>query len=103
MPQIEIIIRRGDGAEESLQFDALSGTERSLQDLALDEHLKLGGACGGMGLCTTCRVKILQGAELLPRMTRAEKDFRERRLLEADERLACQFSPEADLKISVEK
>ncbi len=103
MPHVRIIIRRGDGSEQDLTLAVPQGTERSLQDLAIDKHLKIGGACGGLGLCTTCRVKVLSGGDKLPRLTRAEKDFRERQLLEPDERLACQFSPDADLTCSIEK
>ena len=78
----------------------LSG--ESLQSIAQSNGIRIGGACGGLGLCTTCRVKILEGESQLPRLSRSEKDFISKKLLFVGERLACQFSPSHDLKILVE-
>ncbi len=71
----------------------------SLQSLALNEGIRIGGACGGIGLCTTCKVKVMEGADSLSRLTREEKDFRARNLLKEDERLACQCSPTNDITV----
>ncbi|MFQ3599228.1 MAG: 2Fe-2S iron-sulfur cluster-binding protein [Chloroherpetonaceae bacterium] len=94
MAKIEILIHKADGKTETITFltETLLDGE-SVQSLALNEGVRIGGACGGMGLCTTCRVTILEGAAHLSRLTREEKDFRARNLLNENERLACQCFP----------
>ncbi len=47
-------------------------------------------ACGGRGRCTTCRIRILDGAEHLSEPSAAEVRFRTQQRLRDDERLACQ-------------
>jgi ferredoxin len=91
MVKIEILIEKLDGELETVVVskERLIDGE-SVQRLALNEGVRIGGACGGIGLCTTCRVKILKGEEHLSPLTREEKDFRTRNLLKEDERLACQ-------------
>ena len=103
MAKLEITVRYGDGREEHYTIETDNPTERSLQDLALDEGVQIGGACGGMGLCTTCRVVISQGSEHLPPLTRAEKNFLAQKLLKPNERLACQIAPQHDLSVIFEK
>mgnify|MGYP001028480673 CR=1 FL=1 len=71
----------------------------SLQSLALNEGIRIGGACGGLGLCTTCKVRVVEGAEFLSRLTREEKEFRAQNLLKEDERLACQCTATNDVTI----
>lgn len=94
MMKIEMLIEKSDGEVETIVVskEVLIDGE-SLQSLALKESVKIGGVCGGMGLCTTCRVTILDGTDHLSRLTREEKDFRARNLLQENERLACQCFP----------
>jgi len=47
-------------------------------------------ACGAKGRCTTCRVRVLAGAEALAPPTAPELRYREAGRLREDERLACQ-------------
>ena len=47
-------------------------------------------ACGARGRCTTCRVRVLAGAELLTEPTAAELRYREAGRLAPAERLTCQ-------------
>jgi len=47
-------------------------------------------ACGAKGRCTTCRVCVLAGAELLAPPTAPELRYREAGRLGEGERLACQ-------------
>lgn len=91
MAKIEMLIQKSDGKLETIVVSTETRIDgESLQSLALKEGVRIGGACGGIGLCTTCRITILDGAEHLSRLTREEKDFRARNLLKEDERLACQ-------------
>lgn len=57
--------------------------------------------CGGRGRCSTCRVRIVHGADALP-----EAEERERRVLarigaQDDVRLACQLRPRANVTVDV--
>ncbi|WP_223648569.1 2Fe-2S iron-sulfur cluster-binding protein [Hymenobacter psoromatis] len=47
-------------------------------------------ACGAKGRCTTCRVRVLAGAEFLTPPTPAELRYRAAGRLGEAERLACQ-------------
>ena len=47
-------------------------------------------ACGSKGRCTSCRVRVLAGAEALAPPTAPELRYREAGRLRPDERLACQ-------------
>lgn len=47
-------------------------------------------ACGARGRCTTCRVRVLAGAEHLASPTAPELRYREAGRLRPTERLACQ-------------
>lgn len=47
-------------------------------------------ACGAKGRCTTCRVRVVAGGELLAPPTAAEEKFRRLGHLADDERLTCQ-------------
>ncbi|WP_426490291.1 2Fe-2S iron-sulfur cluster-binding protein [Hymenobacter sp. 102] len=47
-------------------------------------------ACGARGRCTTCRVQVLGGFDLLTPLTAAELRYREAGRLLPDERLTCQ-------------
>lgn len=60
-------------------------------------------ACGGKGRCTTCKMKVLEGAEHLSEITEAEKKYRKLNKLQSDERLTCQVSTSGDIRIYVKK
>jgi 2Fe-2S ferredoxin len=47
-------------------------------------------ACGAKGRCTTCRVRVLDGAEALAPLTAPELRYRAAGRLGPEERLACQ-------------
>lgn len=47
-------------------------------------------ACGAKGRCTTCRVRVLAGAEFLTPATEPELRYRAAGRLSEHERLACQ-------------
>jgi adenylate cyclase len=55
--------------------------------------------CGGRARCSTCRVRIIQGAEHLAPPSPAERRTLERIGSPRDVRLACQVRPRADLAI----
>ncbi len=47
-------------------------------------------ACGGKGRCVTCKMKVLQGENMLSAPTNAENNFKNLQLFKENERLACQ-------------
>ena len=55
--------------------------------------------CGGRGRCSTCRVKLLGGADALPPAQPEEQRVLERIKAAPDVRLACQLRPEVDLSV----
>ncbi|MBF0446509.1 MAG: adenylate/guanylate cyclase domain-containing protein, partial [Magnetococcales bacterium] len=60
------------------------------------EHPSL---CGGMGRCSTCRVRVGKGSEDLQPPSHLEQTVLERINAPDDVRLACQTRPQEDLKI----
>ena len=55
-------------------------------------------ACGAKGRCTTCRVRVLAGAEFLTPPTAPELRYRAAGRLLGTERLACQARVELRVK-----
>lgn len=58
-------------------------------------------SCGAKGRCTTCRMKVLLGMEVLSPLSAPEQKYRRAGLLLHDERLACQAIPKGNLVIRV--
>lgn len=59
-------------------------------------HLSL---CGGRARCSTCRVRILEGAEHCPAPAADEQHVLVRMQAGADVRLACQLRPRGDVSV----
>ncbi len=74
---------------------------KSILHLVQENHIDWMHACGGMGRCTTCKTIILQGAENLAPLTRAEMRYRAEGLLADNERLACQAKISGTILIEV--
>ena len=55
--------------------------------------------CGGRGRCSTCRVRIVRGLELLPASSEAEQRVLRRVGAPPNVRLACQLRPTHDLAV----
>lgn len=67
------------------------GAGQSILEAALDNGVGLDHACGGVCACSTCHVKIRQGAELFSESTEEEEDqLDEARDIELCSRLGCQ-------------
>ena len=64
---------------------------QSLLDIALAHQIDLDHACGGVCACSTCHVKITEGAELLTEASEDEEDqLDDARDLDLTSRLGCQ-------------
>jgi adenylate cyclase len=56
--------------------------------------------CGGRARCSTCRVRVLEGAEHIPEPNEAERRVLARIGAARNVRLACQSQPTGDIKIA---
>lgn len=73
----------------------------SVLEVALRYGIGLNHSCGGMGSCTTCRVYIEEGLELLPERTELELERAEERFFDENERLSCQIPALPGLKVKI--
>ena len=64
--------------------------DETLLDVARRAGVPLGNACGGVGVCARCRVRVLAGAENLTPATSIESRFGSARGFDSGERMACQ-------------
>lgn len=71
----------------------------TLLEISRTHNVPLASVCSGRARCSTCRVKILGGAEKLPAPAPAEAAVLTRIGAAEDVRLACQIRPESDLKV----
>lgn len=74
--------------------------EETLLDIAMDNGIPMDHACGGNGACTTCMVKVKEGAENLTELTDREMMMG----MNSDHpeyRLGCQCSPTGDVSVEV--
>ena len=56
--------------------------DETVLDVARRAGAPIGNACGGIGVCNRCRVRVVEGEDNLTPRTRFERD--------PDQRLACQ-------------
>ncbi|MBN1279936.1 MAG: (2Fe-2S)-binding protein [Chlorobiaceae bacterium] len=66
-----------------------AATGDRLIDVARKHHSHIGYFCGGNGICQTCYVKVLEGAELLSPLSEPEKAMLSDRLIKEGTRMAC--------------
>jgi len=76
-----------EGINQTVQCDDLDST---LLDISMDNKIPHLHECGGNGRCTTCRVRIIDGAKNLTKMTRVERSTASLRSWDPSVRLACQ-------------
>ena len=76
-------------------------TGKTLLQHFQDHQLDWMHACGGKGRCTTCKVKVIEGAENFNTLTDAEMRYRRQNALDDSERLSCQARISGDVTISV--
>ncbi|MCO5249352.1 MAG: 2Fe-2S iron-sulfur cluster-binding protein [Chitinophagales bacterium] len=91
MESIEIFIEDKDGTEKILEIPL--GIQMSLMEVLRGENENIQGICGGMAICATCVIELLNKDELeIPEMQDDELSVLES-LPEHSEnsRLACQI------------
>ena len=82
-----------DNAEISISKDETILTASLRNDI---QHLH---ACGGLGMCSTCRVEILEGEENLSQKSNSEQKLSEKLELPSNIRLACQTKIKGNVKL----
>ncbi|OIN59504.1 2Fe-2S iron-sulfur cluster-binding protein [Arsenicibacter rosenii] len=80
--------RTGDRQE----LEIPEGINLSLMEVLKASDYNILATCGGMALCATCHVQVLQGLEQLPGSNDAELDMLDTLPdADSDSRLACQL------------
>ncbi len=82
-----------DNAEISISKDETILTASLRNDI---QHLH---ACGGLGMCSTCRVEILEGEDNLSQKSKSEQKLSEKLELPSNIRLACQTKIRGNVKL----
>ncbi|MBV6493406.1 MAG: Na(+)-translocating NADH-quinone reductase subunit F [Turneriella sp.] len=75
--------------------------DTTLLDASLMNHIEHAHVCGGNGRCSTCRVRVLSGAENLSLPEARETALLTKVQAEKDVRLACQTKVKGDVKIAL--
>lgn len=87
---IQFTIEDRDGTRQTL--DIPEGINLSLMEVLKASDYPILATCGGMALCATCHVQVLNGIDALPAAQDAELDMLDTLPdADADSRLACQL------------
>ncbi|MGH9456280.1 MAG: 2Fe-2S iron-sulfur cluster-binding protein [Thermoanaerobaculia bacterium] len=89
----------------TIEFDPLNRRadalpNETLLDVARRAGAPLGNACGGVGVCARCVVRVLEGEESLSPPTAIELRVGAARGFAPPERLACQAVVRGDCRIT---
>lgn len=63
-------------------------------------QIPIGSACGGHGLCASCKVHVLQGLKNLSRPNDTELDLCDRNQIPENQRISCQTMVLDDIEIT---
>ena len=83
-----------------LGASASAKDDETLLDVARRASVPLGNSCGGVGVCTRCRVRVLTGGENLSPPTSIEVRFGTARGFAEGERMACQAVVRGDCEVT---
>jgi len=65
-----------------------------------ENGIPVGSACGGQGLCASCKVQVVEGSHHLNSPNDREMDLIERNHLQNSERISCQCKILGDIEIT---
>jgi ferredoxin len=93
---ISITVEDRNGERQNLEIP--EGISLSLMEVLKGSDYNILATCGGMALCATCHVQVLEGLDKLPSPGDAELDMLDT-LHDAgsDSRLACQLRIQEDM------
>lgn len=83
-----------------LGTQAAAREDETVLDVARRAGVPLGNSCGGVGVCSRCKVRVVAGAEHLSAPTSIEIRFGTARGFAADERMACQAVVTGDCAVT---
>ncbi|GAB3717744.1 2Fe-2S iron-sulfur cluster-binding protein [Spirosoma flavus] len=87
---IHFTIEDRDGTQQLIEIP--EGINLSLMEVLKASEYDILATCGGMALCATCHVKVLDGLDTLPPAQDAELDMLDTLPdADSDSRLACQI------------
>jgi ferredoxin len=94
---IQFTIEDRDGTRQTLELP--EGINLSLMEVMKASDYNILATCGGMALCATCHVQVLEGLDKLPPAQDAELDMLDTLPdADSDSRLACQLRLDESLE-----
>jgi len=97
---IQFTIEDRDGSRQDLEIP--EGINLSLMEVLKASDYNILATCGGMALCATCHVQVLDGVDALPPARNAELDMLDTLPdADSDSRLACQIRVDEALEGAV--
>lgn len=84
---------------DDLGIELAVHSPKSVLEAALEELVEIRHNCGGLGMCTTCRIQVLAGGDSLDSPNEPELRKLGRHRIEQGWRLACQTIVRGDLTI----
>jgi 2Fe-2S ferredoxin len=81
---------------------AIALENETLLDVARRAVAPIGNACGAVGICARCKVRVVEGAERLSPPTSIESRIGRQRGFAHDERMACQAVVLGECSITTE-
>lgn len=93
---INITVEEYNGERRNLEVPVDMGL--SLMEILKAYEYDIQATCGGMALCATCHIEVLEGADKLPESNDSELDTLDT-LPDADSnsRLSCQLRPDDNM------
>ncbi|HEX7705964.1 MAG TPA: 2Fe-2S iron-sulfur cluster-binding protein [Thermoanaerobaculia bacterium] len=83
-----------------LALSAAARADETVLDVARRAGAPLGNSCGGVGVCTRCRVTVVGGEEHLSPPTTIELRFGSANGFGSNERMACQAVVRGDCEVT---
>lgn len=83
---------------QSLELEA--PRKANLLQFLHSQGVPVGSACGGKGLCASCKVTVLSGEKNLSRPNDQEATLAERNHLQHNERISCQCKILGDVELT---
>ena len=71
----------------------------NLMQTLLRANIPVASSCYGKGICSKCRVQVLEGSENLNKETPLEQELKTKHKLASDIRISCQCRVKGDIKI----
>lgn len=83
-----------------LGLEAPALDDETILDAARRAGAPIGNACGGVGWCARCRVRVVEGGANLGPPTSVEREKSSELGFSSDERLACQATVKGEVVVT---